>query len=434
MFRPPKTMASETIRPALLAVTVLLATAGCDLPGRTVAGAATIRTVEVSALRTAPPGAVTWCTGRDTVGAFQTLVDSYNATEAAAGHRLELREFPGATDLWHDRLADRLRSRSAECDLIGADVTWVAELAANRWVYDLGPYLDTRRDGYLPTTLTGGHYSGRDWAVPFVADVGLLYYRTDQVAVRPQSWQQVYAEAARTGGIVYQGSPGEGLTTNFLEIAYASGGRILSDDGRRVLVDSRENLAALRLLTNGIRDGAAPRAVQTYTQDPARRAFEAGRATFHRDWASAWASVRGAPAIGANVDAIALPAFDGGGRGGVLGGTSLLLPAYSDNPTGGLRALDWLTSERGQRLAAGRGLTPTLAALYDEPLVREALPHHQALRRGIEQASVPPVTPAYRQLSEVVSVNVSNALTGRASPREALAEAEQQLNQVLRRT
>lgn len=416
----------------LLGTALAISLSACDSPPQLrsdrTEGA---KVVDAAALRGAPPGAVTWCTGTDTSGASQALADEYNTGSVATGHRIDLLELPGSRDDWHDQLVERQRGGSPECDILSADITWAAELAAEGWIYDLTPYLAPRRYQYLPTVLEAIGYEGKDWAAPFVADVGLLYYRTDQVATPPESWQQAYAAAAIGGGVVYQGSPGEGLTVNFLEIAYASGGRVLTADGKRAMIDSPENLAALRFLTDGVQTGVAPQAVRTLTEEPARRAFEAGRATFQRNWTSAWASAQTAPAISENFAAIALPPFEGGGAGGVLGGVNLLLSVHSDNPGAALRAIDWITSPQGQRLAAGRGLAPTLVALYDEVLVQEALPYHEALRQGIEQASAPPVSPAYRRISEVISTSVSNALNGRTTPEVALAEAEQQITQAI---
>ena len=67
---------------------------------------------------------------------------------------------------------------------------------------------------------------------------------------------------------------------NFLELAFAAGGKILSDDGKKSVIDSPENLKALQFMVDGIKDGAAPKAVTTYMEEEARRTFEAGRADF----------------------------------------------------------------------------------------------------------------------------------------------------------
>ena len=116
--------------------------------------------------------------------------------------------------------------------------------------------------------------------MPKQSDAGFLYYRTDQVKEVPKTWQEVYKIAAENDGIVYQGASYEGLTCNFMEISLAAGGAILSEDGKEATFDSPENLKALEFMVDGIKDGAAKKAVTTYMEEQARRAFEAGRATF----------------------------------------------------------------------------------------------------------------------------------------------------------
>ena len=99
----------------------------------------------------------------------------------------------------------------------------------------------------------------------------------------PETWQEVYELAERDNGIVYQGAAYEGLTVDSSS-SRSQRGRVLSEDGKAADFDSPENLEVLRFMVGGIRDGAAPKAVITYMEEQARRAFEAGRATFMRNW------------------------------------------------------------------------------------------------------------------------------------------------------
>ena len=92
------------------------------------------------------------------------------------------------------------------------------------------------------------------WGVPHKTNAGFLYYRTDQVDAAPKTWQEVYAKAAETDGIAYQGAAYEGLTVDFLELAFAAGGKVLSDDGKTAELDSPENLEALQFMVDGIKE------------------------------------------------------------------------------------------------------------------------------------------------------------------------------------
>ena len=232
---------------------------------------------------------------------------------------------------------------------------------------------------------------------------------------------------------MYQGAAYEGLTVDFLELAFANGGRVLSDDGTASLFDSPENREALELMVEGIRRGAAPRSVVTYMEEQARRAFESGNATFMRNWPYAYALGR---RKGSNVRgdfAVApLPAFEGGGRAGVLGGHNLVILAYSENPGGALKLIEYLTSpEVMERDAVEYSLAPALAETYEDADVREALPFAAELKQAVEQARPRPVTPLYPQVSEAIYSNVNAALSGNTTPADALRRADEQIEGAL---
>ena len=95
--------------------------------------------------------------------------------------------------------------------------------------------------------------------------------------------------AGQNDGIVYQGAPYEGLTCDFLEIAFAAGGQVLSEDGKTAVIDSPENVAALQFMVDGVEDGTAANGVTTYMEEESRRYFESGKATFMRNWPYAYA-------------------------------------------------------------------------------------------------------------------------------------------------
>ena len=261
---------------------------------------------------------------------------------------------------------------------------------------------------------------------------GLLYRRTDQVPEVPSSWQELYATAAEHDGFAYQGAPYEGLTCNFVELSSAAGGRILSEDGKKAELDSPENLAALKLMADGVKNGGAVRAAVTYMEEPARLAFEAGRATYMRNWSYAYALANKARKVKGRFEVSPLPPFEGAGSGGVLGGNGPVIPAYGDNPKGAMLWVDyWTSPETIRRNAATYALPPVLEATYDEPSVKEAIPYAAELEKAVAQASARPVSPVYPQITEAIFKNVNEALGGKQSPEEALKNGQQQIEKAL---
>ena len=164
--------------------------------------------------------------------------------------------------------------------MFNSDVIWTAEFASQKWLYDLTPYVEKAKDKYIPAPLETVHYGGKYWGVPATSDAAFLFYRTDKGCGKPPAtWQEVYAEAKKSGGLVYQGAPYEGLTCDYLELAFAAGGKVLSDDGKKSEINSPENEKALQLMVDGIKDGAAPKAVTTYMEPETDQAWAQRQAT-----------------------------------------------------------------------------------------------------------------------------------------------------------
>ena len=175
--------------------------------------------------------------------------------------------------------------------MFSSDVIWTAEFASQKWLYDMTEYVEAKKDQYIPATLDDDHLRRQDLGLaPHVGrGVPLLPHRSGQVGSGDVAGR-LQAGRPTQDGIVYQGAAYEGLTCDFLEIAFAAGGKVLSEDGSKAEFDSPENLKALKFMVDGIKDGAAPKAVTTYMEEQARMSFEAGRATFERNWPYAYAA------------------------------------------------------------------------------------------------------------------------------------------------
>jgi multiple sugar transport system substrate-binding protein len=428
-----------TRTPCALLACAALAVAGCG-DDESAGGTPAADSGSVDGAKVAPTleqaqdatGDVTFCAGKDTTGGYARAVERFNERYADQGVKAELLEFPEGSDNQREQAVTRLEARSDECDVIQADIIWIAEFATQKWAMDLTEYVKAREAEFIPSTLEPNEYEGRYWAVPQVTGAGLLYRRTDQVPETPATWQELYAAAAEHDGIAYQGAAYEGLTCNFLEIAFAAGGAPLSEDGKTATLDTPENLAALQLMVDGVENGGAPRGVTTYMEEPARRAFEAGRVTFMRNWSYAYALNQKAAKVRDRFTVEPLPPFEGGGRAGILGGNGPFLSAYAANPEGGLLFIDHLTSPETLALnMAEYSLPSVLEETYEDPEVQKAIPYAAELKQAIEQARPRPVSPVYTQISTAIYKNVNRALSGEVSPEEALATGNEEIEKAL---
>lgn len=374
-------------------------------------------------------GKVTFCAPALTVESVRSAVKQ--ATDEAQGLDVDVITLPDAADEQNAQFVRRQRAQSGECDVFESDVVWTAQFAAQEWLFDLTDYVNTRKDEFIPSTLETAAFEDRYYGVPEKTDAGLLYYRTDRVDQAPESWQQLYAQATDAGGFVYQAKAYEGLTVNFLEVAYGAGGEVLSEDGTQSAIDSPENLEALQLMVDGIKSGAVPRAVLTFQEGETQEAFDTGKPGFMRNWPYAYSIEKQSKTEGLkdNFDVAPLPAFEGGEAAGVLGGSNLVISRYSKNPEGALKLVDILTKPDAMKLrAVDYSLAPVLTASYDDAQIKKALPFSDALKTAVENARSRPVSPAYTQISAAISSNVARALSGRSTPEAALQEADKAIN------
>lgn len=374
-------------------------------------------------------GDVAWCIGKDTSGAYGTAIDLFKKENPNV--TVKLVELPESADEQRTQLVQRLRAESDECDVLGMDVTWTAEFAAQDWLQDTSDIVEERKADFIPTTLETASYEDKYWAVPYHTNAGFIYFRKDEVPELPSSWEDVYAEAGKGNGIVYQGFAYEGLTVNFLELLYSGGGKVLSDDGKSVEVDSPEGEQALAFMAQGIADGDAPKAVTTYMEEESRRAFESGNATFMRNWPYAY-SLGKESKIADDFDVGTFPSFEGGEPASVLGGINLAISAYSKNPEGAAAFIDFATREQVQKANFLESASPpAVAAVYDDPAVQKEYAFASDLKAAVEQGQSRPVSPVYSQISEAIYTNVHEALQGKAEPKAALTKMSDEIQKAL---
>jgi multiple sugar transport system substrate-binding protein len=391
------------------------------------------KAIDPASMNNPPKGTVHFCQGKDTTGIGKDLIKSFNAKYGAQGWKAALTEFSASADQQRTAFIQRQQAKSGDCDVFSSDVIWTAEFASQKWLYDLTPYINQARSKYIAAPLETVHYGGQYWGVPETSDAAFLFYKPKETPNPPATWQQVYADAAKQGGIVYQGAPYEGLTCDFLEIAFAAGGQVLSGDGKKSVINSPQNLKALQLMVDGIKGGSAPKAVTTYMEPETDQAWTSGRYGFMRNWTYAYAADNtGASKVKGEYKVAPLPSFEGGGKAGILGGHNSVISVYSKNPGLSLKLADFYASPAFQKKALLKySQAAIIPDVYSDADVKKAVPYAAELLQALSQAKARPVSPVYPQISQAIYKNVNDALAGRVSPQDALKKADSQINSAL---
>jgi multiple sugar transport system substrate-binding protein len=315
--------------------------------------------------------------------------------------------------------------------VLGIDVIWTAEFAAQGWLRDLTPAVRARAGAFIPSTLATAKFEGRYWAVPFNTNAGLLYYDKTKVGTPPRTWQQAYEVAGRSGGIAYQARRYEGLTVDFLELLYRSGGRVLARDGKTATIDSPQARRVLAFMQRGIEAGSAPRAVLTYMEEESRKAFQSGKLALLRNWPYVYARAKRAN-LPFGVEP--LPAFGDGRPASVLGGYNLGISSYSMNPGAALSFIDFATAPAAQKkFFIASTLPAVITRVYRDPAVIRAAPFAPTLLRAVRNGIPRPVTPVYTQISQAIYNSVYSALARGTTPQTALSNANRQITAALQR-
>ena len=344
----------------------------------------------------------------------------------------------------HQLFVQWLNARAGDPDVLELDVVWTSEFAAAGWLLALeNPSIDTA--AFFPGTLRACRWGGELYALPWYADVGLLYRRTDLVSREPASLEELatFAQRGRANGglpfgIAWMGARYEGLVTVFVEYLGGFGGQIM-DDSMNVTVDAPEAVRALTFMRDQIaRWKIAPNDVLTWHEEETRFAFQNGRAVFMRNWPYAYTAMADSAQsrVAGKYAVSPMPAAPGGHPTAALGGAQLAINRWTEHPDAAFALVEFITAPEQQlERAVVIGEFPTRRAVYDEPSLRAALaiPADDA-RRAVESATPRPVTPLYTQLSEILQIELHRALAGQLAPEAALSAAAQKMNAAIERT
>lgn len=414
------------------------------------------------------PARIVFSFGPDDSGTLQEVVDRFNR-EYEGEIRVEYREMSRITDEYFNELVSDLESgASPPIDVIGGDVVWAAELAANGWIEDLSrrmytDYTPRVPDAFLNAPMTSVSFRNSLWGVPWFTDAGLLYYRRDLLEesgfnAPPETWDglkemagKVKEDSGTRYGFVFQGDDYEGGVVNGAEYIWSANGEIMRgnlsiiDPDRQiglsaaniVVIESDQSVRGLGIERSMIEDGIAPEEVTGWREDESLDAFNDGDAVFLRGWPFMYQIFGQEGRVDQERVGIApLPVAEEGLQSwSCLGGWNMHINAASRNKDAAWEFIKFATSPEIQKFRALEGsFLPTLSKLYEDPEILEAVP---VIELGGDivrnNARTRPVTPFYSRVSRRLARAFNSSLAGDISPEEAVSRLQEELENIVRR-
>ena len=388
-----------------------------------------------------------------------TLLEEWSNKRFGDERQQELQQFTRETgirvrllpspDSARQRLAlwkELLGTGASGPDVYGIDVIWPGIL--NKYFIDLEPYFANEISLQFPEIAASYTVDKKRVAIPYRADVGLLFYRTDllrEYGYRepPRTWDELETMAARIQagerakgekqfwGFVWQGAADEVLTCDALEWQAAEGGGRIIEENHAISVNNPQAIRAWQRAAHWV-GSISPPGVVGYREWDSLNVWVAGDAAFMRHWPSAFvdSQAAGSP-IRNNFDVAMLP----GGKAGrveTLGGWGLAVSRFSGHPHEALELVRYLI-RRDVQVKRSQVLSqpPTLPELYNLPEVLEPNPRFDLLSRAFRTGTVSRPSNVsgekYQDVSDAYIQAVHSVLTGDKSAPEAAAALENEL-------
>lgn len=352
---------------------------------------------------------LSWYVFNEPSGAF--AIAARNCSENSQNtYQIKLVPLPADPDRQREQLVRRLAAGDQSIDIIGMDVIWTAEFAQAGWILPWrSETMEEAKANRLAAPLQSVMYQDEMWGVPYTTNAQLLWYRTDRIREAPTTWQKMIRLAetlGKSGTIQAQGERYEGLTVFFISLLATAGGSVLDTRNEKIALAQEPTIHALSTMAHFANSPVADRTLSTAREDQARLAFETGNSSFMINYTFVWSSIQqNAPEIAPHIGWARWPSLseDKPSRT-AIGGINLAVSAHSRHARLAFEAAACIASERHQRIAATLGgLPPTIAALYDDAEIREALPFADVLRATLRDAVQRPQTPLYNDVSLAIS-------------------------------
>lgn len=408
-----------------------LAALGMLPRGRGASAATELSVLSPLAPDPAPPGVAEF--SEEAFAAWRAANDVEVAYEAVAWPQL------------HDKMATNFASGTHVHDVAYMS-GWVPEF--HDFLVPLDDMLPEELVSDLPpSSLSTVSWDDKTYGVVFTLSLLTLFYNQEHLDEAglpgpPTTWDELkgYSQEltrdGRYGWVLNYGAPEGigGVASYWMAFLQQAGGVMYGDDGLPVFNDA-PGIDALTVLVDMYENGSTDPGSHSYVGiNDATNVLTAGNASMMMNWPFMWkpANDPETSQIVGSLGSAILPAGPAGSAS-IDGTDAWTITNTSAAPE---QAMDlvafYLDPEVQKRQVLDTGWLPIRLSVLEDPEVQEGAPNAATV---LEQAQLPYdsfVTPDYNEVTQALGTEIQRALGGAKTPEEALADASDQVAEIVK--
>lgn len=337
-----------------------------------------------------------------------------------------------------------LVSGTGNLDIVSVDgAIWLAELAPY-----LEPLTDVEVSSLIPSMVDIFTVNDTLYAVPVRIGGWVLIYRQDlfnEAGIEPPQTWDAFLEAAQTltSGDVYGFAPafrqGNYLVAQWAPFLYSYGGSILNEDNTAAAFNTPEGITATQFLVDLAREhNVVPPGAVTYEHADVITAMQQGLTAMALTYSPYYLNMND-PEESTVAGNLAVSPFipyaaDSGLETGItlISGWGFGIASDSNNKEAARQFLEFMASPEEQlRLAVENANAPTASAVFEDETYLEAFPAATQVAQALGSARERPGIGQWTTVEDILARELSAAIGGDKTVEEALADAEQAVNETL---
>jgi multiple sugar transport system substrate-binding protein len=383
-------------------------------------------------------------TGKGTVQALFMQQAGYSVTDVKA----MVAKFEAAnsgikvvpTFVTYEALHDKIVTAAAAgtYDVVLIDVIWPAEFGTKSIVADVtSKFPASWQSEMLGGALATAEYDKKQYGVPWGVDTKFFYSNTEMMAKagvsasQLETWDGVLAAAkavkAKAGvryPLVWSWSQAEALICDYTQLVGAFGGKFLDDSGK-LAINQGGAVEALAWMRETITDGLTNPASTTFLEADVEKTLSNAQAAFGLNWTYYYgvSNDKTASKVVGKINVGQTPAGPSGQRPGVNGSMALSVSKGSKNQDAAWKLIEYLTSEPVLDSYAKDALPIWKASYTQADVIKTAPKTFAAAGKQLDSLIVRPQVVNYNGVSQLIQVELQNALLGKKTAQKALDDA-----------